>query len=222
MGFLSDLVGSIGGSLVSGIFNRSSAQDQMAFQQQMSNTSYQRAVEDMKLAGINPMLAAKVGGASTPGGAGWSMPDMGGAVSSAVQAQRTRAETSNIKKQGDVLDKQVQDAEILEEIYKDFPWLRVAKDLSTTSPAAILAAKGLDYFKGINAEETNSAKGAKTYPAKPYPKFNSSNPIRTKRQKQLQAIKKQVLADFPKGTHPKTIMREYELRARKAGLWNYK
>ena len=38
------------------------------FQQTMSNTSYRRAVRDMRKAGINPILAASRGGASTPGG----------------------------------------------------------------------------------------------------------------------------------------------------------
>lgn len=49
--------------------SRVQAQINRDWQEQMSNTAYQRAVLDMKKAGINPILAFQQGGAETPGGA---------------------------------------------------------------------------------------------------------------------------------------------------------
>lgn len=50
-------------------FNASEAQKQRDFEERMSSTAYQRAVEDMKIAGISPaLLLGSQGGASTPQG----------------------------------------------------------------------------------------------------------------------------------------------------------
>ena len=51
-------------------FSKSEREAAQAWQKMMSDTSYQRAVEDMKKAGINPILAYAQGGASTPGSTG--------------------------------------------------------------------------------------------------------------------------------------------------------
>jgi len=45
------------------------AREQMDFQERMRQTQYQTAIEDMKKAGLNPMLAYSQGGAGVPTGA---------------------------------------------------------------------------------------------------------------------------------------------------------
>ncbi len=73
--------------------NIAEAQKQRDFQERMSGTSYQRGMKDMRLAGLNPMLAFSQGGASTPGGAKAEVAStLGPAVSSALAVRRMEAE----------------------------------------------------------------------------------------------------------------------------------
>lgn len=78
--------------------NAQQAQKQMDFQAQQTGTSYQRGVEDMKAAGLNPMLAYSQGGASSGGGASAIMGnEVGAGASSALQSYQTMQGIQNMQ-----------------------------------------------------------------------------------------------------------------------------
>ena len=79
---------------------------QMDFQERMSNTAYQRAMADMRQAGINPLMVTKLGGASTPTGGAIPSKDLSKIGSNAMKYATTASQIQNLNSQSKNYDSQ--------------------------------------------------------------------------------------------------------------------
>lgn len=88
-------------------YNRDMANDQMKFQERMSSTAHQRQVEDLKKAGLNPVLSAN-SGASAPVGATamGSASQVGDFGKSAVDSFNSSTARKTQSKQAEAIDNQ--------------------------------------------------------------------------------------------------------------------
>lgn len=173
MGWFSDITSAIGdvfspiSSLVSAgasLFgteetnaaNAQQAANQQAFQASMSNSSYQRAVADLKAAGLNPMLAYSNGGASTPTGAQATMQNpLSNAVSSAQAQKQLDATVDSLKAQTDL----ARNKSFTEAATQDLLTQQVeAQSLSNKLSAATIPFQ-------ISTSQANSALAAASLPA---------------------------------------------------------
>lgn len=160
--FLSSALGTIGnaitpglGSVISGGLSliggnsQNSAQaalanQQMDFQERLSNTAYQRAKADMEAAGYNPALAYTNGGASTPGGAMAPVNNaLGGAVNSALSAYQVGTQMQNTS--ADTKLKSAQTLKTLNEAGKSDLGGAVGRDLGNVY--STLRNSALDAFR---------------------------------------------------------------------------
>lgn len=85
--------------------NSAEASANRNWQAMMSNTAHQREVQDLRAAGLNPILSALGNGASTPSGGMATMQNpVEGAISSAQQARQLNSQLELNQKEGEVKD----------------------------------------------------------------------------------------------------------------------
>lgn len=147
---------SAGGGLLQGLMGQSSANKQMRFQERSARHRYQWAMQDMKKAGLNPMLAYQQGGSPALGGAKATFENIGeSAVRGATSAkQRQLMDEQLAVARATATNQQNQAASHAQDVWTKDPNALVSKevvDLLETDPefrALMTSAKVSEMLTG--------------------------------------------------------------------------